>query len=151
MIIDHIKNRAQYYGLGERYRIALDFLAQYDSTAAKKEDIFLDADNVYIKCRPMMSKIKADSSFEAHDHYADIHYVAGGVEEIGYAERSTMKEVAYNAEKDMVTLEGDGQYLQLAEGWFMITQPQDAHRPALAPNNESAMLIKLIAKVRELG
>lgn len=148
MIIDHIKNRARYYSLGERYRKALDFFAQYDPTTAKKEDIFLDADNVYIKSRPMMSKAREDSDFEAHNCYTDIHYVAGGVEEIGYAERSTMREAAYNEEKDLVTLEGDGQYLRLTEGWFMITQPQDAHRPALAPDGESKMLIKLIAKVK---
>ena len=148
MIVDHIKNRARYYGLGEGYKLALDFFAAYDPAGAVKEDIVLDGDNVFVKVRPMMSKLSETASYEAHDRYTDIHFVAGGVESIGYAERSTMAEGEYNAEKDMVALEGQGQFLTLTEGYFMITQPQDAHKPAIAPDGRSEMLIKLIAKVK---
>ena len=148
MIVDHIKNRAKYYALGTGYRMALDFFAGYDAREARKADIPLDDERVFVKVRPMMSKLRENASYEAHNLYTDIHYVAGGVEEIGYAERSTLTEGEYDAKKDMVTLSDGGQYLTLPEGCFMITQPQDAHKPALAPNGESKMLIKLIAKVR---
>lgn len=148
MIVDHIKNRANYYALGDGYKMALDFFAAYDPAGAKKEDVALDGERVFVKVRPMMSKLRDEASYEAHDRYTDIHFVAGGVEEIGYAERETLEAGEYNAEKDMVALDGEGQYLTLTEGYFMITQPQDAHKPALAPNGERAMLTKLIAKVK---
>lgn len=148
MIIDHIRNRSQYYCLGKGYQIALDFFAGYDPANAVREDIPLAGEEVFVKVRPMMTKQKDAADFEAHNVYADIHYVADGIESIGYAERSTMREEAYNAEKDMVTLSGSGQYMTLSPGYFMITLPQDAHMPAIAVDGESTMLVKLIAKVK---
>lgn len=147
MIIDHIKNRESYYYLGEKFKLALDFFASYNEAEPKKEDRYLD-EETFVKIRPMMTKKPENASFEAHNLFADIHYVADGIEDIGYALRSDLKEVSADPSKDVVMLEGDGQYLTLTKGWFMITLPQDAHKPAVRVNGEENSLIKLIAKVK---
>ncbi len=147
MIIDKIENRASYYCLGEEFKTALDYFAAYDGKGAIREDVPLN-ESTFVKIRPMMTKKPEDASFEAHNEYADIHFLADGIEDIGYAHRNDLKEISSNPEKDMVTLDGEGQYLTLYKGWFMITLPQDAHKPAVAYNREQSQIIKLIAKVK---
>ena len=149
MIVDHIDNRERYYALGEGYKLALEFFASYDPTDAEKADVPLDGDKVFVKVRPMLTKLRECGEFEAHNRYTDIHFVAGGIESIGYALRGTLTEKGYNSEKDAAALEGEGQFITLEPGYFMITQPQDAHMPALAPDGKPEKLIKLIAKVKE--
>lgn len=148
MIIDHIRNREKYYCLGENYRIALDYLASVtEAVASVKQDVILNGDSVYVKVRPMMTKKAADAQYEAHTRYADIHYLAGGRELIGYADTASMKPGEYNAEKDVVFLEGQGTMLPLTEGYFMITLADDAHKPAVGWTDEPEKILKLIAKV----
>lgn len=136
MIIDRIENRAAYAFLGDGFRQALDFLAGYQPCNAKREDIALDGDRVFVKVRPMKTKPLEECSLEAHRHYADIHYVAKGREQIGYDE-----------DKDMVKLAGPSDPITLAEGYFMITFPEDAHMPCIAIGQPQE-LTKLIAKVQ---
>lgn len=149
MIFDHIDNRRRYYCLGGGYKLALDFFAAYDPTGAEKADIALDGDKVFVKIRPMLSKQRECAQYEAHSRYTDIHFVAAGIESIGFASRSAMAEGEYNEEKDVAFLDGEGQFVTLKPGFFMITQPQDAHMPALAPDGKPSELVKLIAKIKE--
>jgi len=148
MIIDHIRNREKYYFLGENYRIALDYLAAVtEDVAGIKQDVVLKGEDVYVKVRPMMTKAAADAQYEAHARYADIHYLAGGRELIGYADVATMKPSEYNAEKDVMFLEGEGTMLPMTKGYFMITLADDAHKPAVGWTEEPEKILKLIAKV----
>lgn len=146
MIIDHISNRAQYYCLGGDYRTALDFFAGVGSEPLTKTDIPLDHGRVLIKVRPMRSKAEENCSFEAHREYADIHFLAYGTEQIGYADAASLKEVSYNPQSDAAALEGKGDKVTLRPGYFMITMPQDAHMPCIAPR-EPAPIGKMIAKI----
>lgn len=148
MIIDHIRNREKYYCLGENYRIALDYLACVtEEVASVKQDVVLNGEAVYVKVRPMMTKREEEAQYEAHARYADIHYLAGGRELIGYADLASMKAGEYNAEKDVVFLEGQGTMLPLTEGYFMITLADDAHKPAVGWTDKPEKILKLIAKV----
>ena len=148
MIIDHIRNREKYYCLGENYKIALDYLASVtEETASVKQDVVLKGEEVYVKVRPMMTKAAANAEYEAHNCYADIHYLADGREMIGYADRASMKPGEYDAAKDVVFLEGEGTMLPLTPGCFMITLADDAHKPAVGFTDEPEKILKLIAKV----
>lgn len=148
MIIDHIRNREKYYCLGENYRLALDYLASVtEDVASVKQDVVLKGEEVYVKVRPMMTKAEASAQYEAHRNYADIHYLAGGRERIGYADVAAMKPGEYDAAKDVVFLEGEGTMLPLTPGFFMITLADDAHKPAVGFTDEPEKILKLIAKV----
>ncbi len=146
MIIDHISNRAQYYCLGKAFQTALDFFAAVGNEPFEKANIPL-TDGVMVKARPMMNKPEEQCSFEAHRLYADIHFLAYGEEKIGYALTDSLELVGYDEASDAAALTGKGESLTLRPGYFMITLPQDAHMPCIAPG-EYMPIGKMIAKIK---
>lgn len=147
MIIDHISNRAQYYYLGADFKAALDFFANVTDVILEKSDVPVENSGVLVKVRPMNTKPESECTFEAHKEYADIHFLAYGTEQIGYAHVSKLHEVSYDAAKDVALLEGAGDKLTLTPGYFMITLPQDAHMPCITPASP-APIGKMIAKIK---
>lgn len=147
MVIDHIRNRHLYYGLGEDYKTALDFLAQYSDENPKEDDIVINED-ILVRVRPCNTKPLENCPFESHRDYVDIHYVAEGLEGIGYADKATLKEVSYDEKADAYLLEGKGDVLTMPVNYFMITLPDDAHQPCVAVNNEPCFINKLIVKIK---
>lgn len=147
MIIDHIRNARLYYSLGEGFKKAFEYLETYDGCASEKADITLDGENVFVKIRPYVTKPVHECSYEAHKEYADIHFVANGREKIGYADVKNLNQLAYDNGKDMLALEGSGEFITLREGYFMITFPDDAHMPCVEAD-VSDFCGKLIAKVK---
>ena len=145
MIIDNIKNASKYFGLGKGFEEALTFLANYDGKADEKADLPV-CEGVMVKCRPYMTKPAQECAFEAHEKYADIHFVVSGCECIGYAPTSSLTETRRDESKDMIWLEGAGVNLPLNAGDFMITLPDDAHMPCIQ-QNESVFCAKLVAKI----
>lgn len=146
MIVDKIENRASYYCLGAEFKKALDFFADFNAEKVTRVDKYLN-ETTFVKIRPMLTKKPEEAKFEAHDLYADIHYLAEGIEEIGFANRYDMNITGEEKEKDVVFLEGEGEYFTLKKGWFAIMLPQDAHQPAVLRNSEPRPIVKLIAKV----
>ena len=147
MIVDHIRNRHLYYGLGARYQQALEYLAAYKPGAQERRDDVLDGENLFVRIRPMQTKPIEECSLEAHRFYADIHYVAKGSERIGYADILKLTCESYNEEKDAGVLTGECDLITLEEGYFMITGKNDAHMPCVMKNSP-AFLEKLIVKVK---
>lgn len=147
MIIDHIRNAHLYSFLGRDYIAAFEFLKGYEAGDVEKADIAIDADRIFAKQRPYMTKPALECRYEAHKRYADIHFVAGGSEIIGYSHIERLEVLYYDAEKDMVSLAGNGDFITLEEGYFMICMPEDAHMPCVAVNGP-AICNKVIVKVR---
>ena len=148
MIVDHIRNRANYYCLGEGFKKALDYCAAYQKGRTEKADEPIDGDNVFVRIRPMISKPIDECKIEAHDLYADIHYVAAGSEVIGWADTKTLKVVSYDEAKDAYHLEGDCSYVTLEEGYFMLTLKDDAQMPCIAKDGVPGKLEKLCLKIK---
>ncbi len=146
MIIDNIKNASKYFGLGKGYEEALTFLMNYDGKADEKADIEV-SDLVMVKCRPYMTKPEADCAFEAHEKYADIHFVVSGCECIGYAPTDSLTVTRKEEAKDMIYLDGKGVMMPLGPGDFMITLPDDAHMPCVM-QDEPVFCAKLVAKIK---
>jgi YhcH/YjgK/YiaL family protein len=146
MIKDNIKNAHLYYGLGENFKKALQFLEAYDGAANEKADIPV-CEGVMVKCRPYLTKPVSECSYEAHKRDADIHFVVSGNECIGYAPVGTLSVNRTDEAKDMIWLDGTGTDIPMEPGDFMITFPEDAHMPCVQ-NGEPVLCGKLIAKVR---
>lgn len=90
---------------------------------------------------------KDDALFEAHRDYIDIQYIISGEEKIGVTDYSNCTEaIAYDKEKDIEFLNGEGEYYPLKEGEYMILYPQDAHKPSISLNNQSTVR-KVVVKV----
>lgn len=147
MIVDHIRNREKYFYLGEDFKMALNFFSTVSSEPFDKTDFNIENSGVVVKARPMESKHLEECTFEAHEEYADIHFVAYGKEKIGYSDTRKLKLISYNSEKDMALLEGQGDLVTLEQGYFMITFPDDAHMPCVCVG-EPEPLGKMIAKIK---
>lgn len=147
MIVDNIKNRANYYSLGNDIKAALDYFASVGDSGIEKEDVTIPGTDVIVKIRPMMTKNIKECSFEAHKRYIDIHFVAYGTECMGYSDVSKLKEICYDEASDAVELDGEGDILTLEKGYFMITLTQDAHMPCICKDHPEE-IGKMIAKIK---
>lgn len=102
-------------------------------------------ENMYVNVQTYQTK--DDALFEAHRDYIDIQYVIEGEEKIGVADYSNCSEaVAYDKEKDIEFLNGEGEYYPLRAGEYMVLYPQDAHKPSISIDNQSTVR-KAVVKV----
>lgn len=148
MIIDHIDNAALYWGLGPRFEQALRYLAETDLAATAPQRYDLDGDDLFALIQQYQAKPRAEGFWEAHRRYADVQYVVSGAEHMGYAPIAALKAGEYDGEKDFLKLEGQGAFIELRAGFFMILCPQDGHMPGLAieaptPVKKAVVKVKL--------
>ena len=123
MIVDQLKNAAQYYALGAGIEKALRYLRDTDFSQVMPDRYDIDGDAVYALVQEYDSKPKSEGFWEAHHSYLDVQYVASGAEHMGYRPVEGMEANPYDAEKDFYTLRA---------GYFTILKPQDAHMPGMA-------------------
>ena len=151
MILDHIRNRHLYRGLGDGIGSALDYCADaLEAYAASGKFTEGDAEiggGVIMKTHPVTTHSAEGAVFEAHYKYIDIHFVIWGGERIGYADVKNLTVTEDMPEKDLVLLKGNGDFLILMPGYFMITFPDDAHSPAAKIGEECETYGKIVAKV----
>ena len=144
MIVDQITNvdSAYYAGLlrshggsfklAERLMLGLDFLKNENVQEMLPTRIELDGDKVFAMIQHYDTKPKEQGVWEAHRKYIDIQYVVEGQELMGYANLEHLKAGDYNDEKDYLLLKGEGSYVLMKPGTFVILTPQDAHIPQVA-------------------
>jgi len=147
MVIDHLKNASCYYGLNARFKRAFDFLREKDFSKMDPGKYEIDGLDIYALVATYETKPKNKGTWEAHQRYIDIQYLAEGMEMVGYAPIEEMVSRDYQEAEDYLTLEGEGDFIILRQGNFAIFQPQDAHMPGLAANSPQAVK-KIIVKVR---
>jgi YhcH/YjgK/YiaL family protein len=144
MIVDQITNvNSDYYAgllrshggsfkLAERLSMALDFILKENVLAMLPSRIELDGDKVFAMIQHYDTKPKEQGVWEAHRKYIDVQYVAEGQELMGYANLGHLQAGDYNDEKDFLLLKGEGSYVLMKPGTFVILTPQDAHIPQVA-------------------
>lgn len=143
MIVDQISNvnSAFYAGLlahnssfklADRLSMALKFLQEGNILELLPARIELDGDKVFAMIQHYDTKPKELGVWEAHRKYIDVQYVAEGRELMGYANLGHLLAGEYNAEKDFLTAQGEGSYVLMKPGTFVILTPQDAHIPQVA-------------------
>jgi len=151
MIVDHIRNRRLYAGLGDGIAAALEYCAgaleQYNTAGTFTEGDVEIGGGVIMKNHPVTTHPADGAVFEAHYKYIDIHFVLYGGERIGYADVKKLTVTEDMPEKDLVLLEGKGDFLALSPGYFMITFPDDAHSPAADLDETCQTYGKIVAKV----
>ena len=146
MIIDTLNHASMYYALNPLVERALRFLQALDpKTAVGRHEI--SGDQVFALVQEYDSKPMSEGFWEAHRRYIDVQYVVAGVEQMGYAPLDSLRPGEYDGSKDFVKLEGDGQFLRLPAGHFVIMAPQDAHMPGMALD-APAPVKKVVVKVR---
>ena len=147
MVSDSIENAHLYYNLSPRIEEALKFLETTDFTDAEEGRIDIDGDNIYALVQRYNTKPEDEGKWEAHRKYTDIQMVVEGSESVCVVNVDYLDIIQeYNIEKDVEFYEGDGDFLQLNEGEFVILFPHDAHMPGIEVE-ESDKVLKVVIKV----
>jgi biofilm protein TabA len=138
MILDHLSRADLYFTLGPRFRKAFEFLRTADLLNLPLGKHEIEGDKVFALVQDYTPKPRSVGKFEAHERYWDIQYVAHGAERMGWAARSrlTISE-PYDATREVMFFDsnpdnGLGDFFLLAEGYFTVFGPQDAHMPGVA-------------------
>ncbi len=135
MIFDLLVNAPQYTALGPRIARGLEFLAGTDLEALEAGKHELDGKKLFVLVSDYVTKPQSEGRWEAHRHYLDLQYMVTGVERMGVAPATYLRETEYQADRDIVWLEGSGDFLTFAAGQFMLLGPGDAHMPGIAVNH----------------
>jgi len=146
MIMDHLKNASLYYGINEKFAAAFNYLGNADLSDINQGKYEIDGSNMYALAHRYMTKPREDGFWEAHRRYIDIQYVLKGVELIGYANLDNLKAGEYDEAKDFLPLQGDGDFIIMRAGTFVIFMPQDAHMPCLTVTTPQTVE-KIVLKV----
>lgn len=146
MIIDKLTNSHLYETLSPRIKRAFDYLHQTDLNATPDGKYEIDGDAIYAIVQHYSTKTKEQGKWEAHRQYIDIQYIIQGEEMIGYSHLSRLVPGEYDPARDVVFLVGDGNYLPLTSGEFMLLYPEDTHMPCIAIDAPSAVK-KVVVKI----
>jgi YhcH/YjgK/YiaL family protein len=146
MIVDALDNALLYFGLGEGIKKGLLYIGGTDFSSLETGRHDIEGDQLFAMVQKYETKPLENGKWEAHRRYWDIQYVVKGVEQLHYANVGHLSAGEYDAEKDFLGLDGEGDQITLREGMFAILSPQDAHMPgmALGPSTE---VNKVVIKV----
>lgn len=147
MVLDQLENSAEYEKLHPRLAAAFAYLRSTDLTklAVGRHDIV--GDEIFALLQEYRTKSDAEGFWESHRRYIDIQFVISGAEKMGYANltRLTTRQ-PYDADKDLLIHDGNGDFFTVPAGMFTIFRPQDAHMPCLSPG-EPTQVRKVVIKV----
>jgi biofilm protein TabA len=147
MITDKLSNASKYYALGERIAEGLKFLERTDLSKIEPGRYEVRGNDIYVDVGDYQTKPVEEGAWEAHQKYIDIHTMARGTERMGYANVEGLTEKSFDEASDFVILEGEGEFLTLKPGTFMILDLQDGHMPGIAPAGRETVR-KVVVKVR---
>ena len=149
MVFDNVKNAALYYGLGDRFRTALEWMARTDTSNFHSGDkIEIDGDQIFARYFEVDTKSPEGALPEAHEHYADIQWLLEGEEAVGYALKDGRAPAKpCDPEADIAFWDVPFDTIRLKPGDFYIVWPEDLHAPRLAPEAPSRVRV-LVVKVR---
>jgi YhcH/YjgK/YiaL family protein len=146
MIIDRISNSHLYAALSPKIKRAFDYIQRTDLPALDTGTFELEGRSLYVIVQEYATKPKEQGRWEAHRRHIDLQYIIRGMERIGYAHVNHLEEGSYDANKDIVTLSGEGDFLTLKSGHFMLLMPEDGHMPGIAVRGP-AFVKKTVVKI----
>ena len=159
MIIDQLSNvSSDFYAglltkhggsfqLADRLMTAFRFLQNFDPNSAQPGTTELDGKQVFAMVQHYDTKPRSKGFWEAHRKYIDVQYVAQGQELMGYVNLGHVQAGEYDASKDFLPAEGEGNFLLMPAGTFIILTPQDVHMPQVAVNDQPSPVKKVVVKV----
>jgi biofilm protein TabA len=127
---------------------AFAYLKETDLASLKPGDHPIVGNDVFARVTEGPTKALADTKWEAHRNYDDIHYVITGKEKIGIAPFSTATVVQeYDPGRDIGFYNASGKFYDSSPGTFFMAFPGDAHRPGVKIDS-STTIKKVVIKIR---
>ncbi|MEI6668194.1 MAG: YhcH/YjgK/YiaL family protein [Acidobacteriota bacterium] len=146
MVIDRIAHASLYASLGPRVALALDYLQNTDVAALAPGTYELDGRRVYAMVQEYTTRLREQASWEAHSRYADLQFVARGVELMGYGPMTRFEQQSYDADKDYMALSGSGEFVTLEAGSFVLLWPGEGHMPGIVAEQPTTVK-KIVIKI----
>lgn len=151
MLIGHLKHPATFAPLVKdpAWEIALQWLKGH-ATPQQDGEYEIQGRDIYASVSSLTTLPRSTGTFEAHQRYADIHYLISGEEVIEWAPVDTLTPtIEYNTEKDYCLYKTPSAAAPtfFTPGMFGIYLPGDAHMPKLATATGAAPIRKIVVKV----
>jgi YhcH/YjgK/YiaL family protein len=148
MILDQLTHASLYSVINDRLALAFEYLTQNDFMQIDPGRYELDGDSVYAMVQQYDTKPSDQGKWEAHRQYFDVQYVARGIERMGYAPLESLQAGPYHEDGDYLFLEGEGIYVPMPAGTFVVLAPQDGHIPGIAMVEGPTPVRKVVVKVK---
>ena len=149
MILDSLKNKAQYAALHPRFQTVFDFIDNNDVAALPCGRHDIDGDNIFVMVQEMDLREIKDARLELHRKYIDIQLLLQGPAEVfGWSEKKDcLTPVAeFDEAKDIQLFTDTPQcFYTVGEGQFSILYPEDAHAPMLGKGKVRKLIFKIEA------
>jgi len=146
MITDLLSRSTIYAGLSAGIAQAFDFVRRDDLAALPPGTYEIDGRRVYALVQDYQSKPADAGRWEAHRRYIDLQYVVSGREQFGFAATGRMPAAEYDEAKDIERPQGNGVFLDLRAGEFVLVWPGEVHMPGMAAG-EPAAVRKIVVKI----
>lgn len=148
MIFDTIENLEKYSIIHPYIKEVAAFLKKNIAENLQNGKHNLVGDNLFVSVNEYVTKEQRDVKWEKHNVYADIQLVTKGAEQIGYANAKNLEITEpYNTQKDIAFYKGNGDYLTLTPGTFILLFAGEAHRPGVIAG-KICEVKKLVFKIK---
>ena len=147
MIIDSLDNSQQYSAVNPNIGRAFEYLLQTNLSELNVGRLDIAGEEIYALVQQYNTKPKEQGFWEAHRRYIDLQVVIQGSEKIGYANLNRLTQGEYDTKKDFLPLTGEGEFLILNAGDFMLLFPADAHMPGIAVASPISVK-KIVVKIK---
>ncbi len=148
MIYDSIKNHHYYHSLNNKFKTAFEYLLNIDTDNIEVGSYNIQGSDIIANIGIYKTKSKAEASWESHQKYIDIQYIVKGSELIGFSHLNRMDITEkYSSINDIQFHSGEGDFLRLTKGNFIIFSPGELHMPAIQID-ESEEVIKIVMKIK---
>ena len=149
MIHDSLQNLSRY--TVPQSNVILAFLKSRDPKSVVDGEHEIEGRNLFVRVMSNELKPAAENQFEAHEIYADLQYVAEGVE---LMQTVPADKLSPPTAQD---LKGDYQFFKASDGWtdivvrageFVVFFPGEAHRPGCLYKDHRGKIKKLVFKIK---
>jgi biofilm protein TabA len=147
MIIDAIANASSYVSISSRIATALGFISRHDLGELPLGRHEIEGDRIFVNIQEYLTRPAEQCFWEAHRRYIDVQLVQSGIEAIGWGPIQKMHVVKeYDADADVVIMNGHGEQIEVSAGRFVILMPHDVHMPGLMLHKPQ-LVRKIVVKV----
>ncbi|MBQ3311182.1 YhcH/YjgK/YiaL family protein [bacterium] len=150
MIKDSLEYIKNYFGLSDKIKLGLQYLAETDFSKLEKGKYEILGNEVFVNIQDYDTKPKNEGKWEAHRKYIDIQYIISGSEKIGVGSLKDFSSlIPYDDQKDLEFLETKKrtQFIDLGKKEFMILYPNDVHMPQIIRDDSSKHVRKAVLKI----
>lgn len=147
MILDALKNSAQYESVHPRFKKAFEFLQKTNLVTLPLGKLELDGADLFVNVVEIEGKSADEAKMETHNRYIDIQVPVTASETMGWIAVNDLKLTTqeYNPEKDVAFFADKATtFVNVQPYQFAIFFPEDAHQPCIAQGTHKKVIVKVL-------